>query len=361
MLVSGVTLIEMVVSLLIITIVILTFIGTFQNITKTLFSSKSKMLATNLAQEGIQIRKREVFHKILVTTSPVYMTEFTPAVPYDPGNYPPERILEGGIYFERSYYIQRVQEIDGNLVYMPPTADDTGMKSITVNVTWEEGGRKKIVKIQNLVSNLDFTALIGQINGVVRNSVTNLPISNAMIVVAENVGWQDTTDTQGRYSISLLPGNYYLYIIASGYFPQTRSVSVGANPVTQDFSLVPRLSGTVGGNVWINDHIVISQVVASTVTSSGEEYEYLELYNPTTFHWVMSDGVSPRTGVKVWYPGEVSPTTVPIQYLTLTIPPSSYYLISNVSSMTIFGKVVFSDAIFLTENVIRCRDDVTKD
>ncbi len=362
---SGVTLVEVVVSILIIGIVFLPFISSFQNIAKGLIFSKARTLAANLAQEGMQIKKQQLYYRILVTTSPVYMTEFTPPVPYDPGNNPPEKILEGGIYFERSYYIQKVQEVNGELTFLPPTADDTGMKHITVNVTWYEGGKKRIVQLRSVVSNPDISALPGQVYGTVRDAQTFLPVNGAQVLIAENYGWQDITDSDGKYSISLYPGNYILVVFKPGYFPDSRQISVGVNPQQQNFDLQPRATGKITGDVWINDHIVISQIVASTMSLTGFEQEYLELYNPTTSYWIMAhfDGVStiPVTGVKYQGPFDTEPSSVPIQYFTLVIPPSSYYLIANTATITVFGMNIPADAIFLVDNVIKCRDDTTRE
>ncbi|MCX7716769.1 MAG: type II secretion system GspH family protein, partial [Endomicrobia bacterium] len=95
----GVTLVELVIAVVILSVTILIFVGSFTNISRSIIASKAKTLATNLAQEKIQLLRQLPYHKILVTSTPLYYTQVSPPIPYDNTYFPPERILEGGIYF----------------------------------------------------------------------------------------------------------------------------------------------------------------------------------------------------------------------------------------------------------------------
>lgn len=358
---KGVTLAELVIASCIIGLVILTIIGSFGNISKVILFSKARTLATNLAQEKMQILKQMSYYKLLITSSPAYIADISPAIPYDPGYFPPERILEGGIYFDRFTYVQVAQEIGGKITTLPPSTPNTGMKLITVTVIWKEGKVKKFVQVYNIAS--EPYGLNGVIKGKVRNAMTLSGIPNATVIVAENIGWQDLTNASGDYSINVQVGSYRVMASAVGFFSANDSVSVGASPVTKNFDLVPMDSGTVSGLVWLNDHIVISQVVASTQTPDCDQ-EYLELYNPTTFQWQMAyfdigtGSTIPVTGVK--YHGIGPGATledIPLIYYTLFIPVSSYYLIANTTTITVAGVTKTADAVFRDNiNVIKCND-----
>jgi len=358
---EGVTLIELIVAILIVSVVVLTFIGTFGNISKSLFYSRARMLATNLAQEKINILKTYLYHRVLITTAPVEMSEFSPPVYYDPGYYPPENILEGGVNFQRYTYVQVAQEVGGEIQTFPPATPDTGMKLITVTVVWQIAGEKKKVQLRTLYSNPNLVMYNATIKGNVKvqGSGTNIP--NATVMVAENITWMDTTDASGNYSINLINGNYNLLCSAWGYFSKSVPVSVGpGQTITQDFELVPMSSGTVFGTVWYNDHLVISQVVASIESPEGFNQEYLELFNPTTYTWNLIVGTTPIIGVK--YQGVGSPVNPPIQnvdlvYYTPSIPPYSYYLIANTNTITACGVTRDADAVFVSTNVIKCKED----
>jgi len=360
---SGMTLVELMIGMLILSIAVLTLIGTFENITKGIFVSRAKMLASNLAQEKMQILKQLQYYKILVTTSPVYNTDFTPAIPYDPGNFPPEQILEGGMTFTRLTYVQVIQEINGEIVQLPPTPD-TGMKLITVTVIWEKIGRKQFVQIKSIASNPDMYMTNSFFKGRVKNILNSQPISDANVIVAENIGWRDITDASGNYSISVQPGTYILTVNARGYFPANVMLSITSNQtITQDFDLMPMSSGTVRGTAWINNHIVISQVVASTQTQEGFDQEYLELFNPTTWTWQIAiDSTTPVIGMKYQGKNDASPKNIELIYYNLILEPNSYYLIANTTTITCCGVTKIADAVYDSDNsdfpnIIKCRED----
>ncbi|MFN3966143.1 MAG: carboxypeptidase regulatory-like domain-containing protein [Endomicrobiia bacterium] len=354
---KGVTLIELIVAILIVSVVIITFIGTFGNISKSLFYSKARMLATNLAQEKVNILRSYIYYRLLITTAPAYLSDFSPPVPYDPGYYPPEDVLQGGINFKRYTYVQIANEVNGEIQTFDPTSGDTGMKLVTVTVVWQQGGEKKKVQLRTIVSNPEFVQYNAQVKGNVKKQGTATNIENATVLIAENATWTDKTDSQGNYSINLLNGNYGLVCSAWGYFTKSVQISVGPNQtVTQDFELTPMSSGTVYGYVWYNDHLVISQVVAS-VEYDGFKQEYVELFNPTTYTWQIAiDSVTPIIGLK-YHPADPPIQTVNLIYYTTEIPPYSYYLIANTTTVNVLGVSKDADAVFVSTNVIKCKED----
>jgi len=360
---KGVSLVEFIVGILIISLVILIFAGSFGNISRALLASKAKTLATNLAQEKIQILRQMPYHKILVTPSPSYITEFSPPIPYDTEYFPPEDILEGGIRFTRYTYVYPVQEVDGKLEPISPTSPDVGMKCIEVSVVYPTAYGKKVVRLRTVEANPDFIAFRWVIQGNVKDKVTLLNLSDVLVIVAENVGCRDYTDTNGNYLIKVPYGNYTVVASKRGYFTGLQQVSVGANPRTVNFELQPMSSGTVFGYVWMNDRILISQVVGSTKNAEGFSQEYVELYNPTTFWWQMArseyEGI---IGLKYQSTGDITISSIPLRYINLSIPPFSYYLIANTTTITVAGVTVTADAVYSTAavgslNIIKTREE----
>jgi len=360
---KGVTLVEFILGILLISLVILIFAGSFGNISKALLASKAKTLATNLAQEKIQILRQMPYHKILVTPSPSYNTEFSPPIPYDTEYFPPEDILEGGMRFTRYTYVYPVQEVDGKLESISPTSPDVGMKCIEVSVVYPTAYGKKVVRLRTVEANPDFTAFRGVIQGNVKDKVTLLNLSDVLLIVAENVGCRDYTDTNGNYLIKVPYGNYTVVASKRGYFTGLQQVSVGANPRTVNFELQPMSSGTVFGYVWMNDRILISQVVGSTKNAEGFSQEYVELYNPTTFWWQMARSeYEGFIGLKYQSTGDVTISSVPLRYINLSIPPFSYYLIANTTTITVAGVTLTADAVYSTSavgslNIIKTREE----
>ncbi|MEN3013466.1 MAG: carboxypeptidase regulatory-like domain-containing protein [Endomicrobiia bacterium] len=361
---KGVTLVELVAALVILSVTVLVFVGSFTNISKSIISSKAKTLATNLAQEKIQILRQKPYHRILVTPAPSYYTEVTPPIPYDTEYFPPENILEGGINFKRFTYVCSVQEIDGKIHPLPPGSPDQGMKSIQVSVVYDSPFGKKYVTLKSIEANPSMEAFRGQIMGKVRNAANLQGLKDALVVVAENIGCRDYTNAAGDYSIRVPFGTYNVMATLRGFYPSIKQITVGANPQTLNFDLQPISTGTVYGYVWINDRIVISQIVGSTRAPNGFVQEYIELYNPTTFYWQMAVSVSSGIiGIKYQstFVGDTL-RKIPLVYNTLILPPFSYYLIANTTTVRVAGVTKTADAVFSNTdpeypNIIKTYDE----
>lgn len=338
----GTTLVELMVAVALISVIAISLVGTFASISKGVQVSKARTLAANLAQEQIQILKQKSFHRILITTATLYSGD----IPYDPGYYPPETITEGSIRFIRYTHVQLINEAGGVLSPVGGTAD-TGMKAITVSVTWQQGTDTKQTQVRNIVSNVDTTMANAIFYGQVTRDGVGTAISGARVTVAENVGYSDTTDAGGNYSINLSPGSYLMNATADGYFPKYTYASVTPNTSSpQSFALTPMSSGTVTGSVWINDHLVISQVVGSTANTAGFCQEYVEVFNPTTFTWTMNGAV---VLAHARY-GDTGPTVITMDYNTNTVAAGSYYLYANTSPVTAGGVTRTADAVFQPTN-----------
>src|SRR5262245_1124318 len=100
---SGVTLTEMMISVMILSIGFLAAVGSFKYISTSIQISKSRTLGTNLAQEQIEKLKNLSYYTLLVTTgTPHADNNISPAAHYDLVNYPPQSIVEGGMSFTRA-------------------------------------------------------------------------------------------------------------------------------------------------------------------------------------------------------------------------------------------------------------------
>ncbi len=340
---SGTTLVELLVAVTLISVIAISLVGTFASISKGVQVSKAKTLAANLAQEQIQILKQKSFHRILVTTSALTNTD---GITYDTGYYPPENITEGSIRFTRYTHVQVIDEISGSLDDIGGMAD-TGLKAITVSVSWLQGATTKKTQIRNIVSNIDTTMTNSIFSGIVSQQGTGTPISGANVTIAENVGYSDTTDANGAYTVNLSPGSYLMNAIADSYFPQFTYVSIAANQsITQNFSLIAMGSGTVRGSVWINDHLVISQVVASSQATNGFCQEWIEVFNPTTYTWTIDGNIVPAYARY----GDFGPTVINVDFTSGTVNPYSYFLFANTQTITAGGLTRTADAVFRNSN-----------
>ena len=371
---SGVTLVELMIATAILSVAVLGMLGAFGGIQKAMQISKNKTLASNLAQEKMQILTQKNYYEVLVTPDPSYYAiNGSTNVPYDTTYFPPETILEGGVTYTRLTYVQVAEEDSGAIVVLPPSTPDTGMHLLTISVVWNENGKARLISVSSILSNPNTVMSNSYFTGTVTNSVTHQPIVGALVDIAENMGWRDTADGTGKYRINTNLGSYNIVATAQGYFPSIAVISIGQNvSVTQDFALQPMSSGTVTGTVWVNDRLIISQVVQDTYTLcldgsgalSKRDVEYVEIYNPTPSDvtlghnganwydpknpslWVAMEGGG---GLASNYGGEYSLAanySLQLAYVNTVIPAYTYFLYANTPRFVLNGVWVTADAYY---------------
>ncbi len=335
----------------ILTIGIAGMMKSFSFIQKTVQTSKNRTLASNLAQEKMQILKQKTYYQVLVTSDPAYNeTDFSPEIiPYDTGYFPPERIIEGGVPYTRYTYIQAVLEDSGALGDMAPNVPDVGMKRITVTVVWGYGTGKRKVVLRSIMANPDTVMANVVFNGLVRTA-GGVPIQGAMVSLVETSGCADTTNASGQYSINATPGTYTIMVSAPGYYdaPLKGAVAAAGSSVPNNFTLTAIAFGRVEGYPWLTDHLVISQVVGSTVAPSSFDQEYVEVFNPTTYTWLMNGAI----GLKFQRASDFSKKTILLDY---RVTPSqlsshSYYLFANTGTVVINNTAILADAVWSSGN-----------
>lgn len=355
----GATITELMVSTALLSVGAVGLMGSFMGIQKSLQLSKSTTLASTLAQEQMQILKQKVYYQILITTNPAYNTNFAPPIEYDPGYFPPQTVLEGGVSYTRYTMVEVAKEDSGAISILPPSTPDTGMKLVTVTAAWRVGAEWKRLSLRTIVANPDTVTANAIFNGTLRNANTMAPISGALVNVAENLGWRNTSNGAGVYSIGLSPGSFTLGTVVPGYFPAYRSVSIVANETkTEDFNLVPMSSGSVvdGGAVWYNPNLVISQVVASTRQAdlNGFAAQYIELFNPTTAPLMINGAVNLNISAPAGCTNAAACLNTALTYVNNSIPARGYYLIANTSSLTVNGVGLTADAYFTDSANLSC-------
>ncbi|MEQ1918669.1 MAG: carboxypeptidase regulatory-like domain-containing protein [Elusimicrobiota bacterium] len=355
---AGVTLIEMMVSVVILSVGILGLIASFGSIQKSMQLSKGKTLASNLAQEKLHILMQKPYMQVIPTPNPSGVnTDYVPNISYDTSYFPIEYILQGGITYKRLTYIQGVRENSGILDRVSPETPDTGMRLITITILWTEGGDRRRLELSSVLSNPDSVMGNSALTGLVTIDATATPIVGALVVVAENTGWRDSTNASGLYSIILSPGNATLMASAPGYYTKYTDVTAVANAsVATNISLVAIASGSVSGTAWVNPGLVISQVVSSTTQANGYVAQYIELFNPTTAA-ITIGGDPPPIKLNFQAPAGCTGTVtcahpgygLKLTYVNNSIAAGGYYVVANTTNFTTNGVTVTADAYF-TDN-----------
>jgi len=356
---SGVSVIELMVAVAVVSIGVLGLIVAFSGGQKSIQMSRDKTLASNIAQEKMQILEQQTYFMLVPTNNPSYLPDGTP---YDTVNFPPETILEGGVAFTRYAYVQVVKEVSGVLKVLPPTTPDTGMRQITITVEWIERGQTKMLALNSVLSNPNTVEANSVFTGTVQNAATGSPIIGALVDVAENLGWRSVVNSAGGYSIQLSPGSFNLEASAAGYFSQYVYQSVGANQtVSQNFQLTAMSSGSVTGDAWVNPGIVISQIVGATNTVTGccgtQDVEYVELFNPTTAQISIAQGTgsSSHASENFYINTQAGIATnsdimgcggAQCVFISSSVNAGGYFLIASFPSFVLNGQWVTADAYY---------------
>lgn len=256
--------------------------------------------------------------------------------------------------FTRATHIEYVFQDGASLTSVPWTSDDTGLKKVTVYVLWQEGSEWKVFHHQNLLSNVSTGVMDGRISGSVTRQGSGTAIAGAVVTAVENNNYTGITDSAGAYSFSVTPGSYTLTCSSRPYFagftPTPLSVDSGAT-VNGPFILTAMGSAPVTTDVYVRDHVVISQVVAST--GAVGEIEYIELYNPT--YNAIPMGVGAPTDASYWtnrasyfyyWKNSGHWHFSHLTYINPSIPPHGFYLIANALTVTAAGETRNADAIY---------------
>ncbi len=330
-----------------ITIGIAGLVQSFGYIQKAVQSSKNRTLASNLAQEKMQILKQKIYYQVLVTTSAVNnTTDFPPeTLSYDTGYFPPEQVVEAGVTYTRYTYIQSIYENSGLIGILAPNLPDTGMKRITIAVVWGQGDGKRKVTLRSILANPNTVMANVAFSGTV-TTTNSVPMSGVLVGLVESPGVSDTTDSFGRYYMNGTPGTYTLAVTATGYYSLLQGIvtAAGGTPVT-NFKLTKIGTGMIEGYPWINDHLVISQVAGSTVDASvipNFDQEYVEVFNPTTYTWIVNGNI----GLRFQRYADAAKRTIQINYLNNSIPSGGHYLFANSATLAAFGTNTNADAVW---------------
>lgn len=350
---AGVSLTELMVAVSIVSIGILGMVGAFRYINIAIQNSKGKSIANNLAQEKIEVMKNKSYYRVLVTTALAEDDNFTPKMYYDAAPNGVETLNVGGINFERRVRIQKVSEdSDGELVRHSWNVPDTGLKEVTVYVVWQEGGKWRKLELCNLRDNPARTNLSATFSGTVAQSGGAPALQGAIVRAQENPARYAETDAAGAYTLAIEPGAYTLLASKSGYFSSKSPLYNITTSQSHNFQLPVMSSGSVAGTAWLRDHLVISQVVGSSVAVDGGDAEWVEVYNPTTWTWTMSTGLGTGANevVRFSYKEAAETEIFPdFHFRAVSIAPGAYFLFSNTGTITAAGITRTADAVYGTD------------
>ncbi len=353
---KGFSLVELMMAVAILGFICASVLGAFGSITKAVLSTKTKSMANSLAQEQLEVLKAQPYRFIVPTSNIQYLNQFSPPVAFDNAKYPPQALTQGGITYTIYSLVQSVDEQINNghgTLGVSNTQTDTGMKAITVNVVWEQGGELKKYELRSIYSAVNAPVKNGTITGRITIAPSgNTGIIDAQIRTVENTAYLVSSDANGDFSLPVAPGNYTVTVNSYGYFPQTIQVDIAPNEVkTENFSLTEMDRGTLQGDVYYNDHLVISQVVGDYFDpNSGNAFEWIEIYNPTNVSMAVGNIISFK------YKNSSTNNIIDmppanIAYATQQIAPKSFYLFASATQVSFNGTNIDADAVLPANSI----------
>ncbi|MFI5348185.1 MAG: carboxypeptidase regulatory-like domain-containing protein [Elusimicrobiota bacterium] len=364
---AGVTLVELMVTVVILSVAGLGIAGSYTYIARANQVHRTTTLGSNLSQEQMEVLKNKNYFEVIPTTTPSYNANFNPPIPYDNALYPPSTVNIGNMAFTRLTYVERVSANGNTLIFVSPDSLDTGLKRITITTVWQIGGNWYQKSLSNLMASSQYSSASG-FTGTVIDAATLLPIQGADVFATGDSLFHDFTDNNGKYTMAATPGHFSVQAQSAGYFPQTFGpYSIANGSITSvNFSLSARANGSVSGSAWVNNHILISQVVTATNTNVAgggavpQLVEYIELFNPTTYQINVTPAPPLNTYLHDYIRinallggavnGDIMSPTPPGGiagvYVSTYIAAGGYYLVANYSAFLANGKWITADAYF---------------
>ncbi|MFC1679784.1 prepilin-type N-terminal cleavage/methylation domain-containing protein [Elusimicrobiota bacterium] len=351
----GMSLVELLIAMTILSIGVLAFVSSFRFITRSMHVSRAKTLATNLAQERVENLKNISYYKLAISTQESADNRFSPPIYYDKVNYPIEVVKIGGITYERAAVVYMCTVDDGEISSVQFDYPDTGLKAMTVYVMWRDEGTWKYLSLDNVYENPVVDPLTASAKGMVTVDGTNA-LEGAVVKVIENPDWTDTTGISGSYTVEATPGVYSLRASSTGHYTQVvTNVNMSSVSVpTVHFELLPIGTGTVTGYAWKNTGLVISMICPATTTAIGDgdtqKVEFVELYNPTTYTIVIGTDTGTKTHHLNYYAenpaNDKTDADFNATYFSSHVPAGHYFLIANATFFFWYDGWALTDAAY---------------
>ncbi|MBI4422151.1 MAG: carboxypeptidase regulatory-like domain-containing protein [Elusimicrobia bacterium] len=331
---SGVSLLELLVGITVVATMAMTTALAYTTVTKALIQSKSRGIAARLAQDKFETMRGLPYELVLVT--PQSDLAVPPGV--DLTNYPPETFSMGGKTFERTTLVSRVyRDSQGNVVALSPNAAETGLKQVRVQVNFQMGNKTETRGYTVLVSDPGLTPLNATLYGVVKTTA-GVGLPNVRLFVSENQNWTTVTTSTGYYELPMDTRTYTITATKAGYWDQLAGPVAPYGWTHLDIELTARGYGRVAGLLTARpDHLVISAVSAGEAGGPpGKGRHYLELFNPTTYPILVTDGMTARIAVKrINGLNGVEPLTLSWSGTDpLYVQPERYFLLATDSATT---------------------------
>lgn len=324
---------------------------------QALVLAKSRGIVSRLAQDKFETL-RGLSYQSLIITSQDDLDISPPGA--DQTNYPPETINMGGKTFTRLTIVSRAyKDSSGNVTLLSPSAADTGLKQIKVIVQYTQSDAAVEKTFTALVSDPELTPLDATLYGIVTDSL-GAAVPNAKVFITQNQNWYALSSSTGYYQIQMDTRTCTATVIKPGYWDKESGSVTPVGTTQLNIQIVAKETGRVTGiTTYRPTNLQISSVYAGSAASPNDHF--LELYNPTTAAYLITDGTTPHIVIKFIDSGNtisnvlfsvvpMTPHSVPAEghFLIATSSPTNgvspdAYLVGSPFSDTNKGGVAVQD------------------
>lgn len=317
---------------------------------EALVLSKSRGISSRLAQDKFETLRGLPYQSLIITSQDDL--DITPPGA-DQTNYPPETIDMGGKIFTRLTTVSRVyKDSSGNVTILAPSAADTGLKQVKVVVQYAQGTDTRSKTYTVLISDPELIPLDATLYGTITDTL-GIPVSNAKIFITQNQNWYALSSSSGYYQIQMDTRTCTATVVKAGYWDKQSGSVTPFGPTALNIQITAKQTGRVTGlTTYRPTNLRISSIYAGSDASPSDEY--LELYNPTTAAYLITDGTTPNIQIKRIgatnivhdFPFSVAPAT------SRSVPAQGYFLfaVSSPSTNGVMPDAIMSDTIVHNAN-----------
>ncbi|MFH1283942.1 MAG: carboxypeptidase regulatory-like domain-containing protein [bacterium] len=288
--VSGFSLIEVVVSLVLLAIIMLGYVVVTKVVSESSVFNKAKTNAMNMAEREIE-DLISIKNYALLKVSTATLT--IPESGYSSYIYDPSLAKISYSYGKRFKIYPLIERID--MTTRERAADqtqDTGIKRLSAHIFWEDGKKLRHYFSSVIVEN-PHNVTCGTINGNIVDTVTTNPVAGVRVSIKNQPFSEAYSDNLGDYVIECESGEVDLIAERRGYIKNTiENIDVqSASSVIQDIQLTPIGSGIAEGPspyIPVPDHLVISAIYYEVYEDPAVDdkpikynIDVVELFNPT--------------------------------------------------------------------------------
>ncbi|MEK6646197.1 MAG: carboxypeptidase regulatory-like domain-containing protein [Candidatus Firestonebacteria bacterium] len=259
------SLVEIMIAVTVIALLLVAVLKMFASLSKGALMAKFKTVATNLAQEKIEVYKNYSYDELVTGTTT-------------------DNVTIGDKVYTRSVDVSYIVESSGVMI---ASTTDQNIKKLNVVVRWTDGGQAKNFSLDNFFANPGVPVMTGSIEGKITKYGTSTIVDDATVTVVYPPGVYYSAISSGatvNYTLTNMEnGTYTLSVSKRTYltaYSGAITISNGSSFTGANIAITLVSVGVVAGNTYqsggaIEEAAIVSvndNVSVETTSASGTGY-----------------------------------------------------------------------------------------